>query len=81
MLMKLTARVSNSNPLTGRISYQRWSAGRTLNEKCLCGLRILEEGSQGPNMTLFLHLYGFIYNTIGKNSKKSLLFNKNPHTY
>ena len=49
--------VSNSNPLTGRISYQKCSAGRTLKEKWLCGRQFLEEGSQGP---LFIHFYGFV---------------------
>jgi len=49
--------VSNSNPLTGRIRYQKCSAGPTLKEKWLCGPKFLEEGSQGP---LFIHFYGFV---------------------
>jgi len=46
----LNAGVSNSNPLTGHISYQKCSVGRTLKEKWLYGPHFLEEGSQGPHM-------------------------------
>jgi len=46
-------------------------------EKWFCGLQFLEEGSQGPNMALLLHFYGFVNNIFGKNS---LIFNKIPHT-
>jgi len=75
----LRSGVSNSNPLTGRISYQRCSEGHTLTlrEKSLCGLQFLKEGSQGPNKTLFLHLYGFINNIFGKNSMKISSFQYN----
>jgi len=43
------------------------------------GPQFLEEGSQGPNMILFLHLYGFISNIFGKKAWKYLLLNKNPY--
>jgi hypothetical protein len=42
---KVEAGVSNSNPLMGRISYQRCPAGRTMKEKRLCRPQFLEVGS------------------------------------
>jgi len=60
--------VSNSNPLTGRISYQKCSAGHTLKEKWLCRPQFLEEALKGHYLFIFI---SFLTTFLPKQHKNS----------